>query len=296
MQSRKISGLLRNVSTKRTFIKIIPTSTTGIVQTWGKFTKTLDPGVKLYLPIMQKISVVSNRLRQNNFEFEVKTSDNVFSTVEVSIQYEILPSNTTRAFFSLEDPKEQVKSYIDNAVRSHVSNMTLDQLFTSQNDISEIVNSTLSNIMEQYGYTIKNTLITRIDPSEGVKMSMNKIQEDKNLRQAAIQQAEAEYVLTVKQAEADKLRKKLQGEGIRDLRIAILDGFQEKISEMSNSFQLSPAEVISFVQNIQKLDTLESMGQSPNTKILFMDTNTSSNIQSVTSAIECANQPVLVKE
>ena len=286
----------------RTFFKVIKTSETGVLQNFGKFHKLVRPGLSFYIPGIQKISKVSNRVGQDNFTFEVRTSDNVFSNIGISIQYRIEPDNTQKAFFSLEQPKEQIKSYIENMIRSATSKMSLEELFNSQDHLSEVVKTNLSTVMGDFGFTIENTLINGINPSQDVKDSMNKIQEEKNFKQAAVQQSEAEYILAVKkaesdyvlslkQAEADKLRKKLQGEGIRDMRIAILDGFQDKIFEMSNKFNLSPSQIIGFVQTIQKLDTLESIGTSQNSKVLFMDTNTRCN-DSMISAIESTNHNI----
>ena len=55
------------------FLKFIPTATTAIRTTFSKFDKTLGPGLRFYIPIIQKVHIVSNRLQQDKFRFQVKT-------------------------------------------------------------------------------------------------------------------------------------------------------------------------------------------------------------------------------
>jgi len=111
------------------FFKILQTSTTGILQTFGKYTRIVNPGLHFYFPFVQEITPISNRLRQESFNFEVKTQDNVFTKLGLTVQYVIKPEDTATAYFSLDNPREQINSFIENVVRSQVPKMTLDQLF-----------------------------------------------------------------------------------------------------------------------------------------------------------------------
>ena len=114
--------------------KFISTSTTGVCQTFGRFTGTKGPGLRFYIPFVQRITPVSNRLTQDSFNFEVKTKDNVFATLGLCVQYQIKPQNTEKAFFSLANPSEQLDAYIENVVRAQVPKMKLDELFESQDE------------------------------------------------------------------------------------------------------------------------------------------------------------------
>ncbi len=180
-------------------------------------------------------------------------------------------ANTEKAFFSLDNPVEQINSYIENVVRSRVPKMILDDLFESQDDICKYVGDQLSDKMMEYGYSIENTLITNIEPDSQVKNSMNKIQATKRLQEAAKNEADAEYIKQVRQAEADCERKRLQGEGIRLQREAILNGYTQNITDMKSLTGLSAIQIIDFMRNMQELDAMESIGRSTNTKTLFFD-------------------------
>src|SRR5438477_12519520 len=99
-----------------TFIK---TSTTGIVTTFGKYAKTVQPGLNFYLPWIQQIHHVSNRTQQKEFKLKIKTKDDVFAHMYLSIQFRVSEENTQKAFYSLADPISQMSTYVENSIRSH---------------------------------------------------------------------------------------------------------------------------------------------------------------------------------
>lgn len=258
------------------FFKFISTSTTGIRQNFGKFTGIVGPGLRLYIPFIQKITPVSNRLRQESFNFEVKTKDNVFAMLGLSVQYQIRPENTEKAFFSLDNPSAQLDSYIENVVRAQVPKMKLDELFESQSDICQKVLENLSDKMNNHGYTIVNTLITEINPAKEVKEAMNRINSSERLKEARKNEAEADYIQKIREAEGDRDRKRLQGEGISQQRLAILQGYEDGVTNMAQRLGLTPKDIIEFVMRVQHLDTVESISKSNNTKTIFLDHNGSS--------------------
>ena len=252
-------------------VRLIRTASSGIRETFGKFSKVLSPGLNFYIPFIQKIGTVSHQQYQNQFKLEVKTKDNVFAHLQISVQFRIKPEDTQKYYYSLADPTKQMESYIENVVRARAPKMFLDELFESQSDISHNVSQELAAQMEQHGYYIEKTLITSIEPSAEVKIAMNKINASKRLLEAATNEAQAKYIEKVREAEADKERKRLQGEGISEQRLAILKGYEKGMDNLSKSLGLSSVQIIEFVMKTQHLDTLEAIGKSPNTKTVFMN-------------------------
>ena len=148
--------------------------------------------------------------------------------------------------------------------------MKLDELFEAPDYICNSVENQLSAKMQKYGYTIENTLVTAIDPAHEVKNAMNHINASERLEEAAQNEADANYIKEVRKAEADRDRKRLQGEGISQQRIAILKGYEKGVGDMSKCLDISSADIIDFVMKTQHLDTLESIGKAPNSKTIFM--------------------------
>merc|ERR1719190_4600 len=108
--------------------------------------------------------------------------------------------------------------------------MTLDESFEKKDDVSEAVLEKLRVEMAAYGFQIHKALVTELVPNAEVVQSINEINKQKRLRDAAIMAAEAEKVKVVKAAEAAADAAQLQGEGIARQRRAIVDGLRESIT------------------------------------------------------------------
>lgn len=259
-------------------LKFIPTSKTGIKTTFGKFTKTLEPGLSFYIPVIQNIKLVSNRLTQDTFKFEVKTNDNVFANLHIAVQYKVNPEDSRNAYYSMEDPVEQINAYVENVIRTTVAKMSLEELFESQDNICKNVLTHLSAKLNSHGYSIENTLVTEINPNPLVKDSLNKIQAARRLKEASKEEAEVEYIKVVRAAEAEKMKKHLHGEGISLQRAAILDGYQKNIADMS-SLGLTPSDIKDLILKTQHLDVVKSVSESNNTKVIFFDHNATQDVK-----------------
>jgi len=255
------------------FFKFVPTSSIGIKTTFGKFTKLSFPGLNFKIPFIQEIYLVSNRLEQNTFKFSVKTKDNIFSDVSVAIQHKIKPENTELAFYSLKEPGEQIKAYTENTLRSIISKMTLIELFESQDTICHQVSESLSNRMEKCGFTIENSLVTEITPDKTIQNALNHIEASKRAKEAATEEAEGKYILQIREAEGERDRNILRGQGIAGQRTAILKGYEESVGLLAQKFGISADEVAQFVLNIQHLETIEKIGVSNNAKTIFVEHN-----------------------
>lgn len=266
--------------------RFIPTSFSGIRTTFGKFDKKLAPGLTFYVPFFQKINLISNRTWQNMVGFRIKTSDNTFCSLTVAIQIRVKEDDSEKAYYSMGEPDKQINSYVENSIRSIVSNVTLNELYKSHNSICEDVLRNISERMIAKGYTIENTLITEITPDKVVQDSLNNIEASKRDKEAAEQKAEAAYITAIRDAEAEKRKKILYGEGISGQRKAIVDGYKEVVEKLSGDLGMKPDQIMEFVLNIQKLETLEKIGTSPNAKTLFLDQGAESLTRNILKATE----------
>lgn len=251
--------------------RFIQHNTTGVLQTFGRYSKMCKPGLHIYIPFIQEITSVSNRLNQHTFNYRTKTKDNVFTDITIAVQYQILQDDSAKALFALYDSHSQIKAYIENDIRALVSDINLDKLFESQYDICHSVMNNLSIKMKEHGFSIIDTLVVSIDPTKEVKEAMNKINASERLKMAAKNEADAYYIKELRHAEADKERKRLQGEGISEKRKAILNGYKNGIDEMATNFGLCPKDIIDFVMKTQHLDTIEAIGKSNNAKTIFLN-------------------------
>lgn len=238
--------------------------TAAIVERFGKFKKISSAGLNFKVPLIDKIAGrVSLRVQQLDVRVETKTKDNVFVFVVVSVQYFVLPAKVIDAFYRLQNPQEQITAYVFDTVRARVPNVMLDQLFETKDDIANAVKAELDQVMDDFGYGIVKALVTDIDPDAKVKVSMNEINAAQRLREAAIQQAEADKIRVVKAAEGEAESKALQGQGIANQRKAIIEGLRESVENFSSSVDgVNSQDVMNLVMMTQYFDTLKELGLS----------------------------------
>ena len=106
--------------------------------------------------------------------------------VVVTILYQVIPEKTYDAFYRLTNPKDQIKSYIFDVMRSTIPKLSLDEVFTNKSKISKDIHDYMKDVMEDYGYVILNALVTDIRPTQSVVNSMNEINASKRLKTVII--------------------------------------------------------------------------------------------------------------
>ncbi len=238
--------------------------TAAIVERFGRFKKVSRAGLNFKIPLIDQIAGrLSLRVQQLDVRVETKTKDNVFVFVVVSVQYYVLPDKVVDAFYRLQNPQEQITAFVFDTVRARVPSMILDDLFEKKDDIASAVKTELDQVMDDFGYGIIKALVTDIDPDANVKTSMNEINAAQRLREAAVQQAEADKIRVVKAAEAEAESKALQGQGIANQRKAIIEGLKESVESFNSQIEGTKAEdVMNLVLMTQYFDTIKDIGLS----------------------------------
>lgn len=235
-----------------------------IVERFGKFARIAQPGLNFKIPFIETISgKVSLRLMQLDVEVETKTLDNVFVHITTSVQFKILPNKIYQAFYTLDDARGQIQSFIFDVVRARVPSIKLDDVFSKKDEIANAVREELHEVMDEFGYDIIKALVTDINPDIKVKNAMNEINEAQRLRIAATERGEAEKIIKVKAAEAEAQSHILQGEGIAGQRKAIIEGLRDSLTEFQKDVNnVETRDVMSLILIAQYFDTLKEMGRS----------------------------------
>lgn len=256
-------------------VYVVRQQSVAIVERFGKFHSVSNSGIHVRLPfgidyIAERIQL---RLMQSEIVVETKTKDNVFVMMNVATQYRVNEENVKDAFYKLMRPEAQIKSYIEDALRSSVPKLTLDELFEKKDEIALEVQHQVAEEMTTYGYIIVKTLITKVEPDAEVKQSMNEINAAQRKRVAAQELAEADKIKIVTAAEAEAEKDRLHGVGIAQQRKAIVDGLAESIAELKEAnVGMSEEQIMSILLTNQYLDTLNTFASKGN-QTLFLPNN-----------------------
>ena len=251
---------------------VVRQQTVVIIERFGKYYTTASSGIHIRLPFgIDKIAArIQLRLLQSEIVVETKTKDNVFVTLNVATQYRVSEQNVIDAYYKLMRPEAQIKSYIEDALRSSVPKLTLDELFEKKDEIALEVQHQVAEEMSTYGYVIVKTLITKVEPDAEVKQSMNEINAAQRKRVAAQELAEADKIKIVMAAEAEAEKDRLHGVGIAQQRKAIVDGLAESIAELkATSVGMNEEQIMSILLTNQYLDTLNTFAIKGNQTIFL---------------------------
>ena len=254
---------------------VVRQQSVAIVERFGRYQKIATSGIHMRLPFgIDKIAArIQLRLLQSEIVVETKTKDNVFVMMNVATQYRVNEQNVTDAYYKLMRPEAQIKSYIEDALRSSVHKLTLDELFEKKDEIALEVQHQVAEEMTTYGYIIVKTLITKVEPDAEVKQSMNEINAAQRKRVAAQELAEADKIKIVTAAEAEAEKDRLHGVGIAQQRKAIVDGLAESIAELKEAnVGMSEEQIMSILLTNQYLDTLNTFAAKGN-QTLFLPNN-----------------------
>ncbi|HEP1363750.1 SPFH domain-containing protein [Streptococcus pyogenes] len=265
---------------------VVRQQSVAIVERFGRYQKTATSGIHVRLPFgIDKIAArVQLRLLQSEIIVETKTKDNVFVTLNVATQYRVNEQNVTDAYYKLMKPESQIKSYIEDALRSSVPKLTLDELFEKKDEIALEVQHQVAEEMSTYGYIIVKTLITKVEPDAEVKQSMNEINAAQRKRVAAQELANADKIKIVTAAEAEAEKDRLHGIGIAQQRKAIVDGLAESIQELKEAnISLNEEQIMSILLTNQYLDTLNTFAAKGN-QTLFLP-NTPSGVEDIRTQV-----------
>jgi len=253
-------------------VVIVREATSVVIERLGKFNKIATSGLTFIIPFIdRKAAVINLRVQQLDVTIETKTKDNVFVSLQVSVQFKVGREQVKDAYYSLDNPRNQIASYIFDDVRAEVPRLDLDDVFAKKEDIALAVQKNIHDSMDEYGYNIIKALITDIDPDHKVKESMNRINAAKREKEAASEEGDALKIKIIKEAEAEAESKRLSGEGIARQRLEIVRGFKESVEDFKKSLDtVTHEEIMQFVLMTQYFDTIKDIGaNSKNSSILM---------------------------
>lgn len=249
---------------------IVKQQTAVLVERFGKFQSVRNAGFQMKIPIVDRIAGrVSLKIQQLDVVVETKTQDDVFVKLKVSVQYVVIKDKVYDAFYKLDNPYQQITSYVFDVVRAEVPKLRLDDVFEKKDDIAIAVKGELQEAMNDYGYDIIKTLVTDIDPDEQVKHAMNRINASEREKVAAQYEGDAQRILIVEKAKAEAESKRLQGQGIADQRREIAKGLEESVNVL-NKVGINSQEASALIVVTQHYDTLQAVGTLNKSNLILL--------------------------
>ena len=262
-------------------VRIVRPNRVMAVEFLWRFTRILRPWFHVIIPIIEW--TVQQDLYKKNFSVEVVwvTSDNVTAKVALNVVYYVEDDrdntknwNIYKSIYSIDDPKTLMKSTIDEELRWMIFHFTHKEIFWKRSEIWKDIESSLRDKLQEFGYRIDSIQVKDIYLEESVMTAMNKEVETAKLRNAAQNQAEAEKIKKVKDAEADKESQILLWQGMAGQRMEIAKWFKEAIDSIKLADpSLSAKDVLNFLLDSSRIETLERVWAQSSSRLVYLNEN-----------------------
>jgi regulator of protease activity HflC (stomatin/prohibitin superfamily) len=216
------------VSLART-IRVIPQARAGVVERFGRYSRTLNPGLVIVVPFVDRIRRTVD-LREQVVSFPpqpVITQDNVVVNVETVIYFQI--TDAKAATYEIANSLEAIDLLSVTTLRNVIGAMTLDQTLTSRDSVNDQLRGILDEATGKWGIRIHRVELKAIDPPATIKDTMEKQSSSEREKRAAILQAEGIKQAAILTAEGDKQSAILKAEGQKQAAILSAEGQAQAI-------------------------------------------------------------------
>ena len=287
-----VVALLAIVVAKKTIV-IIPQSETKIIERLGKYYNTLEPGINVIIPFIDRAKdmvamargryIMTDRidLREQVYDFpsqNVITKDNIQMEINALLYFQIV--DPFKAVYEISNLPNAIEKRTQTTLRNIIGEMELDQTLTSRDTINSKLRLVLDDATNKWGIKVNRVELQDIIPPATVLQAMEKqMQAERNKRatiltsegekQAVILKSEADKTAVINRAEAAKQQQILHAEGEAQARIrkaeaeaVAIDKITEAVGKSTN-----PANYLLAQKYIQALQDIAS-GQDTKTVYL----------------------------
>ena len=212
----------------------------GILFTRGKFSRILNPGWNIVLPVFQSFRKVDVRTKANDVaEQDAITRDNVSVRINAVIYYNIF--DASKAILAVQDYYYAVGQLAQTTMRNAVGEVTLDELLTSREKISEKICKIIDEATDPWGIKVENVELKDIRLPEEMQRVIARVAEAEREKQAVITKSVGEIEASKNLAEAARTMASTPGA----LHLRTLSTIKDISSDQSNTIIFAvPVEVL----------------------------------------------------
>ena len=209
-------------------VRIVPQARAGIVERLGRFQKTLNPGLAIVVPFVDRVLPLVD-LREQVVSFPpqpVITQDNLVVSIDTVIYYQV--TDPKSATYEIADYIAGIEQLTVTTLRNVIGGMDLEQTLTSREEINHALRSVLDEATGKWGIRVNRVELKAIDPPPSIKDAMEKQMRADRDKRAVILNAEGARQSQILTAEGQKQAAILEAEGHK--ASAILSAEAEKQS------------------------------------------------------------------
>ena len=258
-------------------VRIVPQAENWIVERFGKYATTLNPGLNLINPIFSRVATKID-IRESVLDLPKQgtiTSDNASLEVDGIVYFKIM--DTYKAYYGIQNLHYAIQNLAQTNIRSILGRMTLDESLSSREKINADLLITLDEATDAWGTKITRVEIKDIQPPEDIVNAMTLQMKAEREKRARILEAEAKKEAAEREAEGVKRAQILAAEGRKESaerdaeareRLALAEA--NAIKMVSESLKSSGGDPVTYLLGQEYVKGLVKLGDSANSKFVLL--------------------------
>jgi regulator of protease activity HflC (stomatin/prohibitin superfamily) len=210
-------------------VRVIPQARAGVVERFGRYARTLSPGLTIVIPFIDRVRPLLD-LREQVISFDpqpVITEDNLVVNIDTVLYFQI--TDPKSATYEIANPVDAIDMLSITTLRNLIGGMTLEQALTSRDQINDQLRGILDEATGKWGIRVHRVELKAVDPPPSIKDTMEKQMRADREKRAAILQAEGIKQAAILTAEGEKQSAILKAEGQKQAAILAAQGESEAI-------------------------------------------------------------------
>jgi regulator of protease activity HflC (stomatin/prohibitin superfamily) len=265
-------------------VRIVPQARARNVERFGRYRKTLEPGMTFIIPFVDRVKPVID-LREQVVSFNgqpVITEDNLVVLIDTVLFFQV--TDPRAADYEIVDYIQAIEQITATMLRSVIGSMDLEQTLTSRDKINTRLRGVLDDASGKWGIRVTRVEIKAIDPPKSVIDAMEKQMRAEREKRAAILTAEGVRQSKILTAEGEKQSQILRAEGERQGSILRAEGQAKAIETVFQAIHENDPDPKLLAY--QYLQTLPQLAQGEGNTVWVIPSEVTSALKMVTSAFD----------
>jgi len=263
-------------------VRIIPQARARNVERFGRYRKTLEPGMNFIIPGIDRVKKEID-LREQVVSFTgapVITEDNLSVLIDTVLFFQV--TDPRAADYEIVNYIQAIEQITATMLRSVIGSMDLEKTLTSRDHINNMLRGVLDDASGKWGIRVTRVEIKAIDPPKSVKDAMEKQMRAEREKRAAILTAEGVKQANILTAEGAKQSAILTAEGARQAAILRAEGQAQAIASVFQAVHDNDPDPKLLAY--QYLQTLPQLAQGPGNTFWVIPSEVTTALRSVASA------------